>query len=108
MRQRYHARSSRPDARATFKTLFGRPDHDPDNFTFEQASWYAASFMAGKCKEIKCIIVGGKDTLVLGQYEVEEGWVFVFGTQTPSGETHVLFPAKDPTKYEIVEPPATR
>lgn len=92
----------------TFKHLFGRPDHDPDNFTYEAANWYAASFMAGKCKEIKCNIGKGKDTLMLGAYEVEEGWVFVFGTQTPSGETHVLFPAKDPTQYETLEAAQSR
>lgn len=45
-------------------------------------------------------------TLFRGAYEVEEGWVFVYGTHTPSGETHVLFPAEDPEKYRVVEAPA--
>jgi hypothetical protein len=91
---------------ATFKALFSRPPHDPDNFTWNDANYYAASFMVGKCKEIKCLIGKGKGTLDRGSYEVEEGWVFVFGTDTPSGETHVLFPAEDPERYRIVEPPA--
>jgi hypothetical protein len=90
---------------ATFRTVFGRPDHDPNNFTYEEARWYWSSFASTKCKEIKCKVGQGKGTLDLGHYETDDGWVFVFGTETESGETHVLFPADDPTKYRIVEPP---
>jgi hypothetical protein len=91
---------------ATVKALTAQQPHDPDNFTYEAADRYATSFALGKCKEIKCRIGKGNGTLFRGAYEVEEGWVFVYGTDTPSGETHVLFPAEDPQKYRIVEAPA--
>ena len=47
---------------ATIKAIFGRPPHDPDNFTLNEANWYSAAFMASKCKEIKCKIGKGKGT----------------------------------------------
>lgn len=78
---------------------------DPETFGFEQSRDYASSFVSNHCKDIGCDHSQGAFGLFLDHYKTPEGWVWVFRTKGEPGETHVLFPARNPKSHRIVQRP---
>ena len=78
---------------------------DPEVVAFGESRDAAATFVARNCRDIGCDFSQGTHGLYRSHYQTPEGWVWVFRTKGDPGETHVLFPVRNPRDHRIVQRP---